>query len=144
MNYHSYLINDSLIWRMIMKVLFIDGAQKSLHYDNKKIVLTEKEFLMLQFLLNRRKNNSIPINEIVTHVWKGRESIIGKGNVSQLAYRLRSKLSTIGDVIQISISMNNGGNCKVQRNIITIIASNNGIMCFLVKFLLNIKENNSL
>ncbi|WP_186380118.1 winged helix-turn-helix domain-containing protein [Yersinia intermedia] len=127
-----------------MKILFIDGAQKSLHYNNKKIMLTEKEFLMLELLLSKRKNNNIPIDEIITHVWSGRENTILKGNVSQLTYRLRSKLSAIGDAIQISISMNSGGRCKVHRDAITIITTNNGILCLLLKSLLNINKNDAI
>ncbi|CNH72514.1 Uncharacterised protein [Yersinia aldovae] len=127
-----------------MRILFIDGAQKSLHYNNKKIMLTEKEFLMLELLLSKRKSNNIPIDDIITHVWSGRESTIVKGNVSQLAYRLRGKLSAIGDAIQIYISMNSGGRCKVHRDAITIITTDNGILCFLVKSLLNINKNSAI
>lgn len=127
-----------------MKILFIDGTQKSLYYNNKKIILTEKEFLMLEFLLSKRKENNIPIDEIITHVWSGRENTIVKGNISQLAYRLRSKLSIIGDTIKISISMNSGGSCRVHRGAITIITTNNGILYFLVKSLLSVNENNAI
>lgn len=105
-------------------------------------MLTEKEFLMLELLLRKRKNGNVPINEIITHVWNGRESTIVKGNVSQLAYRLRSKLSDIGVTIQITISMNSGGRCQVHRDVMTIITKNNGIFYSFLKMLLNVNKNN--
>ncbi|RDK96003.1 winged helix-turn-helix domain-containing protein [Enterobacillus tribolii] len=123
-----------------MKILFVDGIQKTLHCDNKNIALTTKEFLMLEFLLNKRKHRCIPIEEIINHVWNGRGSTIGKGNISQLSYRLRNKLSIIGNTIQISISMNGGGRCKVHRNTITIITTNDGILYSLLKLFLNINR----
>ncbi|EKN5999186.1 hypothetical protein DVQ80_19630 [Yersinia enterocolitica] len=129
---------------MIMKILFIDGAQRTLHYCNKKIIFTEKEFLMLESLLIKRKKKNIPIDEIINHVWSGRGKTIVKGNVAQLTYRLRSKLSSIGGTIQIAISMNNGGRCKVHRDAITIITTKNGVICLLIKVFLNINKNEAI
>ncbi|AWK43977.1 hypothetical protein GPY51_24215 [Photorhabdus laumondii subsp. laumondii] len=119
-----------------MIFLYVNAENRTLTYGEKTVSFTEKEFLMLTYLLERRDESNIPTKHIIEHVWKGRANAIGKNNVAQLLYSLRKKLSSFDCDINISISINNGGKCRLNRSTIPVYKKKNKINHFFVKFLL--------
>ncbi|QGH60541.1 hypothetical protein GHV41_06665 [Serratia proteamaculans] len=105
-----------------MKILLIDGFTKALSCKNKKVFLTDKEFLLFEYISSRRCGDNIPVSEIISHVWCGREAAIGRLNISQLIFRLRRKLELLDNAAKITFSMLNGisfsflEKCIVLRN----------------------------
>ncbi len=105
-----------------MKVLLIDALSKRLSCKHKTILLTDKEFLLFECLSSHRGGSNIPVSRVVSYVWQGRESTIGRLNISQLIFRLRRKFELLGNRVEITFSMSAGitfhflEKCIVLRN----------------------------
>lgn len=105
-----------------MKILLIDVLTKQLACKNKTVSLTEKEFMLFEYLSSRREKSNIPVSNVINYVWQGREKAIGRLNVSQLIFRLRRKLELLGNSADITFSMSNGisfyflDNCIILRS----------------------------
>jgi DNA-binding response OmpR family regulator len=91
-----------------MKILLIDALAKRLFCKNKTVSLTDKEFLLFEYLSSRREKNNIPVGKMINHVWQGRETAIGRLNISQLIFRLRRKLELLDSSAEITFSMSTG------------------------------------
>jgi len=118
---------------MVIKISFFDKSSRKLYCGGKTIYFTNKEFMMLSFLIE--SESIVPVEDIISHVWKGKESVIVNNNIFQLTHRIRKKLSHIGSDIIFSVSVNSGGYCKFKSNVIFL---RNKLFCFLFNFMMTL------
>ncbi|MBT0724886.1 helix-turn-helix domain-containing protein [Rosenbergiella sp. S61] len=88
-------------------------------YNRKKTELTRNENRMLSFLLNTTKSGR-NYDAMVDYIWGDKKCIVSINTVSQLAYRLRSKLKGSHIPLTIKISKYEGPFLKPKRKMVII------------------------
>ncbi len=116
----------------MMKIIVIDETMRSLSFKGKIILLTKKEFLLFECITNERKEETISVNDVIGYVWQGRETIIGRINISQLIFRLRRKLTFLDSSADISFSMANGVGSHYLKK--CILVKDNILIRFILSF----------
>lgn len=115
-----------------MRVMLIDKMTKSLSCKGRRVVLTDKEYLLFECIISGRGKKNVSVDDLVRHVWFGREGAVGRLNISQLLFRLRRKLESLDNAAEITFSMTSGISCRFPNRCL-MLKSNN-----LYRFLLEI------
>lgn len=76
-----------LIISMKIKFSYFDKKAKKLYCGSHVICFTNKETLMLSFLLDNKK--TVTTADLISNVWKGKEIVITSSDLFQLTYRIR-------------------------------------------------------
>ncbi|ENZ5481552.1 winged helix-turn-helix domain-containing protein [Serratia marcescens] len=108
-----------------MKIIIIDVDARSISSNGKHVFLTPKEYLLFECVTESRIKKAVVVDDIIRHVWKGREVTVGRLNISQLIFRLRRKLEYIDDCADISFSMTNGVSSSYLSK--CLVLKNNGL-----------------
>lgn len=105
-----------------------------LYYNKMNVKLTLRECKMFVFLMEGGCS-SIDYSLLVSNVWPERGGGVTLNAVSQLAYRLRDKMKSIGAPVTIKISLHNGCEIKFNKKIIFIIKGKRLFQCKVKAFL---------
>jgi DNA-binding response OmpR family regulator len=104
-------------------VIVLSINEGSLSYGRVQTPLTEKEFKMMEFFMKEQlfNKNKVNYDNLVRHVWEGRECVITLNTVSQLAYRLREKMKIINAPITIKISSKNHCHISFWKRCVLVV-----------------------
>jgi DNA-binding winged helix-turn-helix (wHTH) protein len=89
-------------------MIYIDPKKRELSHNHMRAVLSDKEYLFLDFLLQHRGREKVPAESLIHYVWQGKASTITQNNLSQLAYRVKSRIEAVGIGVEIHTSIKNG------------------------------------
>ena len=60
-----------------MKLIIADVDARSIYSNGKYAFLTKKEYLLFECITVSRIKKSYSVNDIISHVWEGREVTVG-------------------------------------------------------------------
>lgn len=108
--------------------------KKTLSFNGDDVVLTKHEYRMFEFLLINVKRGDADYNTMISYVWGARKCVVSLNTVSQLAYRVRAKLKSIGIPVTIKISQHEGPGLIAEKRLV-VIKKGNGIFDWRFYFL---------
>jgi DNA-binding response OmpR family regulator len=89
--------NKSLLPKLAYKELELDPVQKTVFYQKKRIVLSKKEFALLEYFM-RNQNTVLSKKQIIQNVWNFDDDILPNTVEVYIGY-IRKKLGSAGTYI---------------------------------------------
>lgn len=113
-------------------IVFVNKNSRSLCSKGEVITLSKKEFLLLIFFINNRRESEIMVESLVKSVWGARFKAISSSNISQLFYLLRRKLQCVDSSLVLTYSKNKGVHFFIRKRVFFIVC-NDGLYSFIQK-----------
>lgn len=113
--------------------MLIDRATKSFSCKGKTVVLTGKEYLLFECIVSRKGKSNVSVDDLVRHTWFGRESAVGRLNISKLIFRLRRKLESLVNATEITFSMTSDISFNFVNRYLLLLSNN--LNRFLLEFI---------